>query len=1611
MSISAQESIICKDHSVVLVANGIPKNSEYNWNLGPWTIKNDQDTVRFAAVKSGNFKASLNVKTPSGLSCFVRLKNEVTVVGRPDTLDFDVSTGNKICELPKKITIDAKGGESDLSYTYIIETLGDASKDYLYRGKSKNSSVTHTLNYEGYKKVVLEIENASGCKTLISKDSLILADNLEKPAFSYKDPLTCDEKTIDFTLDNGIESGIQYVWKFEKGTPSTAQLPEPRNIKFDNLGSFDVSVTASNGKGCKATYESKNAIKVGTQVPFDIEISKSEICRGDEVVLRQTGSDLSAGKISWKLLTGDVDLPRSNDQLKRVSFIDQGFHSIGLSHSFGGCVTEVFYEDTIQTHRLTSRFSAPSYCDCEPGKISFINESFSSDPTAKLQYEWKISQRGNVIHTDTNENLAYEFDSYGEYKVQLIVKSSNGCTGVFHRDIRFAPLKTVFELSNDHACLGQIISGTINTTKTCLFRVQSIEWKIYDEDKNVVAQYDKINFSHKFSKPGKYDVGLKIINAKGCQDEVIQKNAIDVFQIESKVITDKEFLCINDSVTVKVSQGPYIVSANHKWLIIDPISKARNTGFGNSLEFPISRAGTYDIHLTSSLNEQCADTVLVKDAFKVSGVEADIYSSIRAACLPLNSELGVTVDKNIHHINPSSKLLYRWSLVDSANTKIFSPNTAKSKVYIDKAGAYDAYLSITNSDGCTSVISKKHALLAGVVSRFNANPVACLNVPFNVSNKSYVNPTSFEWTVSDPSIEIKPNAKAFAPNFIFTELGNYTLSLITKNDLGCVDTFKRNVKVIDFDFSFTSEQSKSVLCAPALVTFEVEQTNVDSFYWDFGDNDGLGITATEAAHFYDILDQNPNKEYPFDVSLIAFSNYGCSDTFTREDYIRLAGPRPKFIADPLTGTESLEVDFFDLNEGVSHYLFDYGDNSSIDSSEMNTHTYTILDTTKLFEEYYPKMVAFDPKGCKRTFLGEPIKIFNQAIARFSADTLEACDSIEIKLSNFSVFADSFAWYLDNSDTAFSYDREPEIALFAGEHTITLEAFNLVGSSHRNRKEQYIVVHQKPTVAINLSHTFLCTEKEINLSDASVSKNDIVKWLWDFDPANPGTQTDSLEITKRVYTEKGGYSVELKVTDIFGCENTRLFSDTIQVGEPQPILHQGLSFVSFDSEDVLSTSIDDSDTLAIKGFFIYEMIDNEPKTVQPLNQPQNAILKPGSYQFRLNNDEAVYQLMGIDQCDDTVAIGNMHYPVFLNIDTSTNFLPRLNWNAYAGWNGVKSYEVLRAEYGGSLKTIATLPGGTTTYIDSQVCGTKYEYLIRAHSEKDDYSARSTTDTISPNYIPPTGQTDLLFTTVVDNKYVLTTWRKDKHPTIGYYRISRTDPNFGFVAEHTTVTDTFYLDSIEVFTDRDVYAYEIEAVDFCKNTTQPSIQGNSIVCAVERTENHTDIEWNLFEEWPINETTYFLERSTGNDDFTPILEGKAITYFRDEEVFINEEDIFHYRIKAVYGEHTVYSNAVKEFPDLKVYVPNAFTPNNDGINDEFVVFGSGGLDGKDENVDNFEMKILNRWGEIVYQSNAIDKGWDGRFKGEDSPAGTYVCQIEFRNKKGQFTYHAGNLVLIR
>jgi gliding motility-associated-like protein len=93
-----------------------------------------------------------------------------------------------------------------------------------------------------------------------------------------------------------------------------------------------------------------------------------------------------------------------------------------------------------------------------------------------------------------------------------------------------------------------------------------------------------------------------------------------------------------------------------------------------------------------------------------------------------------------------------------------------------------------------------------------------------------------------------------------------------------------------------------------------------------------------------------------------------------------------------------------------------------------------------------------------------------------------------------------------------------------------------------------------------------------------------------------------------------------------------------------------------------------------------------------------------------------------------------------------------------------------------------------------------------------------------------------------------------------------------------------------------------------------------------------------------------------------------------------------------------------PNTIFYIPNAFTPNNDGLNDVFKPSGSF--------VSQYELLIFDRWGNEIFKSNDINTGWDGTVQGSSLPCmvDVYVYSVKYNDYFGNPHKFIGSVSLI-
>lgn len=115
---------------------------------------------------------------------------------------------------------------------------------------------------------------------------------------------------------------------------------------------------------------------------------------------------------------------------------------------------------------------------------------------------------------------------------------------------------------------------------------------------------------------------------------------------------------------------------------------------------------------------------------------------------------------------------------------------------------------------------------------------------------------------------------------------------------------------------------------------------------------------------------------------------------------------------------------------------------------------------------------------------------------------------------------------------------------------------------------------------------------------------------------------------------------------------------------------------------------------------------------------------------------------------------------------------------------------------------------------------------------------------------------------------------------------------------------------------------------------------------------------------------------------------------------------YRVTAVKsGSPNIVSesNYAEVAPEMRIFIPNTFTPNNDGLNDTFGPKGEG--------IGWIDMQIYDRWGNMIFHTNNPKQMWNGKYHKEDAPMGAYVYKILARGTYEGTATFSGTVTLLR
>ncbi|MEA3496554.1 MAG: gliding motility-associated C-terminal domain-containing protein [Bacteroidota bacterium] len=258
-------------------------------------------------------------------------------------------------------------------------------------------------------------------------------------------------------------------------------------------------------------------------------------------------------------------------------------------------------------------------------------------------------------------------------------------------------------------------------------------------------------------------------------------------------------------------------------------------------------------------------------------------------------------------------------------------------------------------------------------------------------------------------------------------------------------------------------------------------------------------------------------------------------------------------------------------------------------------------------------------------------------------------------------------------------------------------------------------------------------------------------------------------------------------------------------------------------------------------------------------------------------------------------------------------------------------------------------------------------------------------------------------VLNNDSITVNWFK--HPDAFSYEVFRKSENEDYDSL-LNQTDSFYYDKF-VKAKESIYSYKIYAKDSCYRSSAASSYLKNILLTGESIGNeYAILKWTPFELWYKGVDKYIIEYKNLKNDFESFISLNDKEYI-DNNYYSDELEFEKcYRIRAIEKEgnkQQSISNVLCIPYKAVIFIPTAFSPNGDGTNDNFFVKGV--------NIEKFQMEIFNSWGQKIFESSNIDKGWDGIYKNKKCVQGNYYYFIKIKTGQNEHKSYNGVVSLIR
>jgi len=769
-------------------------------------------------------------------------KDSVRLINSLDpSADFTINNNNTFCLGDSAIFTDSSSSFNSL-HSYLWN-FGD----YFNTGNDTSSvaSPTYTYSQKGTYTVTLTVTSDLGCTH--SKTETIFV--LPYPDANFLAPDLCNGNVVIFdntsTLQN--QDGIHYTWDFGDGSSNLTNLGSSNDSggvyittnsatthTFTSNGSYTVQLIAE-ASGCSDTI-----IQVINIYPNPIaNFVYTSACPNQDVIYSNT-STISSGSLTYLWDFG-------NGQNSTLNNPTQAFSNSGIVTttlivtSNNGCVDSISQNITIYTVPIPN-YSFSNVCENEA--FNFTN---STTDLLNNTYYWDFGD-GN---TSTSISPSNTYFSQGNYSVQLIATSNQGCIDSINQNITVYPIP-VANFSAFNACEESQVN--FSNTSTVSNGTFTSYWDLGNGNTSTLNNVTQI-----YSTSGSKNIKLVITSNQGCSDSIIQ--AIQIYALPIMNIGNNISTCGSSYIldAGNIGSSYFWSTGSTSQIIIASFS-------GNYNVMVTTPDGCIDLDTVSlTLNSSVApnlgpdasfcDSVVLDADYPNATFLWNTGATTQLISTSLSGNYSVTIiDQNncigtddINVVINSSPLVNiggnqqscvgQTVILDAGihTSYLWNDNSLNQTLSVSASGTYS--VEVSNAFGCTSIDSANITFNPLPIVDFGIDTAYCDSVTLNASNLG----ATYLW--NDGSTD----------TILYINISGLYYCTATINNTGCVVI--DSINIIINQSPIINLGADTVLCSYDSILLDATISS-GTYLWNNGSINPLLLVNSSGFYLVNVTDNN-----------------------------------------------------------------------------------------------------------------------------------------------------------------------------------------------------------------------------------------------------------------------------------------------------------------------------------------------------------------------------------------------------------------------------------------------------------------------------------------------------------------------------------------------------------------------------------------------------------------------------------------------------------------------------------------------------------------------------------------------------------------------------------